>query len=152
VRRLAPVVLAAGLALGGAACGTDELAPVITALRYVDQVPQEPLVLRLSVVFTDADGDLGLGTLHLTVDGEERSELPVDELFATQMPALPRDSTAGRFEVQVELQSAVQVGQDVELGLWLVDRRGGTSNAPTITLRATALASGLRAAIAQRDS
>lgn len=138
MRRVALAPLALGLALSGPACGADELAPVITDLDYLDQVPQEALVLRLSVVFTDADGDLGLGTLHLTVAGEERSELPLDALFASQLPPLPRDSTAGRFEVQVELERAVEVGQDVELGLWLVDRRGGTSNTPTITLRATA--------------
>lgn len=152
MRRLALVLLAVGLGSSAPACSSDELAPVITDLSYLDQVPQEPQILRLSVVFTDADGDLGLGTLHLTVDGEDRSELPMDELFATQVPPLPRDSQAGRFEVQVELESAVQVGQDVELGLWLVDRRGGTSNTPTITLRATALATGLRAAPSERDS
>ncbi len=135
-------------AIGGAAlvfaavlsaCGSDELAPQVTDLRYVDQVPQRPLVLRFDVTFTDADGDLGLGTLHLLLDGEERSELSMDEVFAAQVPSLPRDSTQGHFQVLIELDPPIADGREIEVGLWLVDRAGAQSNEPSVTLRAAEL-------------
>lgn len=129
-----------GAAIGGPiGCGSDELAPQITELRYVDQVPQRPLLLRFDVTFLDTDGDLGLGTLHLTLDGVERSELAMDEVFAAQVPALARDSKQGHFQVQVELEPPIADGREIEVGVWLVDRRGALSNEPSVTLRAAEL-------------
>lgn len=133
--------VAAAVVLGGAiGCGTDELAPSISQLRYVDQVPQKPLVLRFEVTFADADGDLGLGTLHLELDGVERSELALDEVFAAQIPPLARDAEQGLFQVQVELEPPVEDGRRIEITMWLVDRSGATSNDPSVTLEAQEMA------------
>lgn len=135
--------LIAAAALGAlSGCGADELAPEITALRYIDQVPQRPLILRFEVAFRDPDGDLGPGALHLLLDGEERSQLAVTELFAAQTPELPKDSKEGRFRVQVELDPPVEDGREVEVGMWVEDRRGARSNEPSITLKAAALDAG----------
>mgnify|MGYP000555744921 CR=1 FL=1 len=134
----------AAIALAGllAGCGGASDGPVITSLAYRGQQPQKPLVLELEAQFTHSAGELGLGELHLSLDGAERSELPLDEVFRAQTPEVALDATAGAFRVQISLDPPVAEGREILIGLFVIDRLGVESNQPTITLRARPVSQG----------
>ncbi len=123
------------------ACGEDPAhwpagRPRIDELRFVQQSPQDPYALDFLIRFSDSDGDIGGGKLHLSLDGEETSVLALDGLFASQLPPIALDATEGELEVVVRVSSNVELGKELKFGFVLEDAGGEVSNDPWISLRA----------------
>ena len=110
--------------------------PRIDDVNFLEQTPGDPGQLAFSVQFTDADGDLGTGSLTLLLDCEESSVLPLDELFAGQIPPLAGTTTEGTLEVYVNVDGVVDQGRRIEFGFILEDAAGLRSNEPSVTLEA----------------
>lgn len=130
------------LALFAVACGGDDPndwesgRPRIDDLRYLQQVPGDPLALQVEVSFVDDDGDLGGGMLHLELDGEPSGQLSMIDVFERQTPKIALDATEGEIEVIVRLTQDVDVGTTVRVGVVLEDRQKNRSNEPYFELRA----------------
>lgn len=124
------------------ACGGDDPAdwpegrPRIDMLEFVGQAPENPRALEFGLQFFDSDGDTGRGQLHLFLDGDETGERALSDIFQASRPALPLDTTSGRFTVTIELSGAIESGQRVELAFLLEDEKRRRSNQPRIVLEA----------------
>jgi hypothetical protein len=123
-----------------AACGgADDWAegrPKIDELKFAQQSPQDPYALEFLIQFSDTDGDTGRGKLHLLLDDEESSLLPMDGLFEKQSPPLALDLTSGEIEVVVRVSTDVEVGSELKFGFFIEDAAGNESNDPWVSLRA----------------
>ncbi len=124
-----------------AACGPDPEdwpagRPKIDRVRFIEQTPQDPQTLAFELVFSDSDGDLGVGQLHLEIQCERASSLPLTDVFAAQVPPLDGRALSGRLEILVNVRGEVEVGERVEIGFSLEDGSGASSNASTVTLEA----------------
>lgn len=138
VRALACTLVAVLLVASG--CGGEDPEdwpperPRIDAVRFVGQSPRDPLGLQFLLEFVDADGDLGAGTLRLTIDGQEAGRIALEELFAGQTPALEPSATFGELEVLVRLAEEPASGDALEVGFTLEDAEGHRSNTPSMTM------------------
>lgn len=110
--------------------------PQIEELEFLQQSSGDPWSLQFLVVFKDTDGDLGQGSLELSVNGELKANQKTADLYKAQTPEVPVDAMSGELEVQVKLQSDVPVGEEIDIGFVLVDGQGQRSNEPSITLKA----------------
>ena len=144
-----PVAPASRFAIGAAlalvpvaGCGEDSVEdwpegrPRIDVLTFEQQLPGDPWALDFALQFTDTDGDLGQGRLRLSLADNERSVLPLEEVFAAQTPPVARDATGGRLTVVVRLEEQeVRAGDELRFTFVLEDGQGRRSNAPWIVLR-----------------
>ena len=138
VRRASLLLL---LVLAG--CGPDredwpDGRPKIDNLRFVQQRPLDPYALEFLIEFSDTDGDVGEGQLHLSVEGSETSVLALQEVFESQAPPVALDVSSGEFEVVVRMSTNVEVGDQIKVGFLIEDKSGEKSNEPWIRLQALA--------------
>lgn len=124
-----------------ASCGGSE-GPTLTSLTLLGQAPQRPLTLEMRAAFKHPTGELGLGELVLSVDGEESSRLSAGAVFGAQSPPLGLAATAGLLRFEISLEPPIAAGQELAIGLYAIDRLGNESNERSLLLRATAPAGG----------
>ncbi len=129
-------ILLALLAACGGADHWPDGRPKIDELHFSQQSPQDPYALEFLILFSDSDGNTGEGKLHLSLDGQETSVLPMDELFQSQSPPLELDAKSGELEVVARVSSEVAVGEELKFGFFIEDAAGEQSNDPWVSLRA----------------
>ena len=137
--RLALVFLLGGFVC---ACGKEgpdnweEGRPRIDRLQFLQQAPRNPFALQFSIEFTDTDGDLAAGQLHLFIADNESQSLDLVDLFSQQVPPIPNNATDGEMELLVTLSSSVNTGDQIKIGFILEDGQKKTSNEPYVVLQA----------------
>jgi hypothetical protein len=135
-RTILPAIATVIAACGASAEDWPEGHPKIDDLRFAQQSPQDPYALEFLIRFSDTDGDTGRGTLHLLLDDEASSELPMGGLFESQSPPLALDLTMGELEVVVRVSTDVDIGAELKFGFFIEDAAGNESNDPWVSLRA----------------
>ncbi|MFO0726752.1 MAG: hypothetical protein U1E65_23395 [Myxococcota bacterium] len=136
---------AEGLALLGlTACGGSSFdhwpagKPQISAVDFVSQAPDKPFTLEFLLQIGDSDGDLGLGSLTLDLNGKKTSELPLATVFGAQTPTVALNAAQAQLRVGVDVSTNVKVGDVLNFGFQLTDRVGHTSNRATVQMKAVA--------------
>jgi hypothetical protein len=105
-------------------------------MRFLQQSPQDPFALQFSIAFTDSDGDLGGGSLHLLISGREAAVRSMGEVFQSQVPPIEPAATEGELEVVARIRDDIPVGERVKIGFVLEDAKGEGSNEPYIVFEA----------------
>lgn len=137
--RLVPCLAGASWlwACGPAPCSepasTSETAPRITELDLAGQLEGDPFTVILALALTDRDGDAGVGTLDLFLDGT-RSDVSLSLFDLFRQSAV--EATAAQAEISVPLRFSEDVsdGARVLLGVQVVDGAGQRSNCSSMTL------------------
>ena len=130
---LLPLLLCAPLA----ACG-DPAAPRLTNLRLDGQAPDSPLVLLLSLDFSDDDGDLADGVLDTFINSEPTSAGPMPLLPIFLTSDLEAGETAGHLDFVLELSFAdppPPSGSNFTLGARATDAANHTSATQEVRLK-----------------
>lgn len=109
--------------------------PQILDVNYLEQTSWDSSGLTFEVDFHDSDGDLGEGSLQLTVNDEVSSSLSLQEVFTRQVPPLALDARQGLFVVNASVDGLkLSSGEEVEFQFLLRDQAGGESNRAQLTL------------------
>jgi hypothetical protein len=117
-------------------CGGGD--PDLKNLTFRGQAPDSPLVLLLSVDFTDSDGDLAgeRGRLETFINQRGAESLPFTSLFVDN--GLDPGATAGTLDFVLEIAFADEVpasGTTFTLGARAVDGAGNASDIQEIKLK-----------------
>lgn len=136
-RVLAVPAFVIGLAVAlGCGCG-DGRTPQLSSFRFDGQAPDSPLVLLLSVAFTDDDGDLGEGTLETFINQRATSAGGLELLPIFLQSDVEPEATSGVLEFVLELsfREEPESGSSFSLGARAEDAAGNTSTTQEIKLR-----------------
>jgi hypothetical protein len=132
---ISAAVIACGAACTGGAGGP---VPAIANLTYDGPAPDSPLVLLLSVDFTDDDGDLSGGVLDTFINQRPTSAGPLQLLPIFIESHLDAHATSGTLDFVLELSfgdDPPASGSTFTLGARATDGADNTSGTQEIKLR-----------------
>jgi hypothetical protein len=118
----------------GVGCGSG--APVIESVRFDGARAQNGYELDFMLSFADPDGDLGVGFLVVSLDGEPMSQLELAPILASARPPLALDARTGTITPIVALSGVLLDGDELTVRFELVDREENHSNTADVRLRA----------------
>lgn len=120
-----------------AGCG-DGRTPQLSGFRFDGQAEDSPLVLLLSLEFTDVDGDLADGVLDTFINSEPTSAGPLPLLPIFIASDVDPGAEQGRLEFVLELSFAdppPASGSSFSLGARATDGDNNTSTTQEIRLK-----------------
>jgi len=132
----AALALAAAGATVAPVAGCGSGAPVIEAVRFDGAREQNGYELDFTLTFADPDGDLGVGFLVVSLDGEPMSQLELAPILASARPPLALDARTGTITPIVALTGVLLDGDELTVRFELVDREENRSNTADVRLRA----------------
>src|SRR5439155_266293 len=83
-------------------------------LSTPEQNPMDPYSLTFSITFSDNDGDLAAGSVHLLIDGHEAAMQTLSDVFLAQSPPVDPSATSGLFHVVAKLSTTIKSGDRVK--------------------------------------
>ena len=121
------------VAIGSFGCGSKETgAPTISLFKFTGQDPANPRKLLFRITWADADGDMSGGKAQFFVDGNGMNLFPLGNVIPPGIVG----STLDNLHLELDGSQLLE-GQEVKIGLQLVDAAGHRSNHPWIKFKVT---------------
>ncbi len=103
-------------------------------LAAVNTMGDDPWLIVMNLAFSDNNGDLGRGTLAVSIEKQEAYRIDMRELFKER--ALNENATSGEVPLLLRLVPKEGIGEEaaMHVGLSLIDEAGLVSNCHSLNI------------------